>query len=252
MTPATSGFAMAVVVNRVFALDVKADAASAGRGSFEGYGSIFGNVDSYGDVVMPGAFAASLREHRAAGTWPAMLFNHDHNKPVGEWLSIDEDTKGLYVKGRLWVDGDRPDPDAEKVHRVMTASGGARMGLSIGYRTRGYRDHVDGKVELTELDLLEVSPVMFPANALARVTQVKSDIGSIRDFECFLREAGGYSRSEARTLALKGFSGLAGALGASSGGADTATADPREEEAGAALVALLKRNTHILTGVSSR
>ena len=239
-----------VLSHSSFAFELKAASAKE-RGSFEGYGSVFGNTDSYGDVVMPGAFVASLREHRAAGTWPAMLFNHDHNRPVGEWLAIDEDTKGLYLKGRLWVDGDQPDADAAKVYRVMSAQSGARMGLSIGYRTRSSKDRADGIRELLDLELFEVSPVMFPANGLARVTAVKADTLTLRDYERFLREAGGFSRAEAQTLALNGFKGLQLARDAS-GNPTTAQADPREEGAAAAdLVALLKRNIATFGGASS-
>ena len=79
------------------------------EGEFEGYGSVFGNKDSYDDVVVKGAFAASLRQHAAENTWPALLFGHDVREPIGEWLDLREDSRGLYAKGRLWVDGDAPD-----------------------------------------------------------------------------------------------------------------------------------------------
>ena len=42
-------------------------------GEFEGYGSVFGVEDSYSDVVVRGAFAATLEKWKAKGRLPAML-----------------------------------------------------------------------------------------------------------------------------------------------------------------------------------
>ena len=40
---------------------------------FEGHGSVFGNEDLGGDVVMPGAFERSLAQHKASGSLPQMF-----------------------------------------------------------------------------------------------------------------------------------------------------------------------------------
>src|SRR4051812_6077040 len=73
-------------------------------GEFSGHAAVFGNTDSHGDVIRPGAFAASLAAHKAAGTSPALLWAHDQAKPVGRILSLAEDQQGLAVKGRLNLD----------------------------------------------------------------------------------------------------------------------------------------------------
>ena len=144
------------------------------RGCFAGYASVFALADAMGDVVAPGAFAASLAEHAAAGTWPAMLLNHDPDQEIGEWLEMREDARGLYVSGRLWVDGAHPDAGALKAYRGMTKPRG-RMGLSIGFVTRrAERDPDTGRRVLTEVELWEVSPVVFPALSAARVEAVKA------------------------------------------------------------------------------
>ena len=70
-------------------------------GTFSGYGSIFGNTDSYGDIVMPGAFATSLADHRRRGSRPKMFWQHDPREPIGSWVDLSEDGKGLWVEGRL-------------------------------------------------------------------------------------------------------------------------------------------------------
>ena len=73
-------------------------------GEFTGYGSVFGNVDSYGEVVMPGAFKKSLAEHRRNKTRPKMFWQHDSYSPIGSWLEMAEDDTGLLVTGRLNMD----------------------------------------------------------------------------------------------------------------------------------------------------
>ena len=182
-----------------------------------------------------------------------MLFNHNHMKPVGDWLEMDEDTKGLFVKGRLWVDGEVPDPDACKVYRVMGSASGGKMGLSIGYRTKASVDRNDGVRLLTEIELYEVSPVMFPANPLARVEQIKAadDITTIRDFERFLREAGGYSAAQAKRIAVDGFKAFA--QDRRDGGAEDKGNPgdaPRDEGDMSAVLAAFGRNVSILTGAT--
>lgn len=137
--------------------------------SFNGYGAYFNNVDSYGDIIAPGAFKASLAKHEAAGTMPLMLLNHDAFTalPVGVWKSMSEDESGLVVEGELL------DTTAgQDVYKALKA--GAITGLSIGFRCTGYE--IDGPSrKITEADLMEVSVVTFPANELARVADVKSD-----------------------------------------------------------------------------
>lgn len=161
-------------------------------GSFSGYGSVFGNVDYYGDVVEAGAFTKTL-----AAKMPAMLWQHDSAEPIGVWTKIAEDEKGLYMEGRLL---------AGKVARASEAyellKAGAINGLSIGYMPKAWewaKDKSGDSIRhLKEIDLWEVSLVTFPANEAAVVTSVKS-LESIRDIEETLRDAG-FSRSEAKSL----------------------------------------------------
>jgi HK97 family phage prohead protease len=183
---------------KAFTLDVK---AVADDGTFEGYASTFGGApDSYGDVVLPGAFVGSLAKHRREGTMPLMLWNHKAGElPIGNWLDLAEDGKGLWAKGQADLD----DPVGVRVHRSLKRK--AVRGLSIGYET--IASETDQKKPgvnfLKELDLWEISPVNFPANRRATVTEVKSermeefarrlrdgDPLPIKEFEDILREAG--------------------------------------------------------------
>lgn len=185
-----------------FALEVK---DLSDEGTFTGYGSVSGNVDSYGERVMPGAFAASLAKHRREGSSVLMLWQHNPSEPIGVWEDLAEDSKGLWGKGRLLLDIQR----AREVHTL--AKHKAIGGLSIGYRE--IKVTPDGNVRnLDELDLLEISPVAFPANRRARIEAVKDALldgalPSLPDFEKFLREAG-FSKTQAAAIASRGLSHL--------------------------------------------
>jgi len=181
-------------------LSVKAEAVKA-DGTFAGYASVFGGRDSYGDRVLPGAFAASLQAHQKAGTAPALLWQHDQREPVGRWLELREDATGLHVEGRLTLATTRGQ-DA-----LALLKDGALSGLSIGFRIPDGGAVMAGEVrELRQVDLAEISLVTLPADSHARVREVRS-FDSPRDLEEALRDAG-LSRRQARALLAKGWSGL--------------------------------------------
>lgn len=175
---------------RSFALQIK---ATGDDGSVEGYGSVFGVRDNYDDVIAKGAFLGSLNEHKAAGTMPAMLWQHDADKPIGIWTEMVEDEKGLRIKGRLALDTVK----GKEAHALLKM--GALNGLSIGFMSKEWAYDRDTEVRtLTAIDLWEVSLVTFPANEKARVTNVKSadDLSAPKDAEKVLRDAG-FSKSDA-------------------------------------------------------
>lgn len=177
-------------------------------GTFEGYGSVFGVLDSYDDEVMPGAFKRSLDKHNAEGTWPDMLFSHMVTEPIGEWLELREDHIGLFGRGRLWIgqDGKPADPYALKTHRAMQRKRG-KLGLSIGFMANRKQDKGDVR-QILEADLWEISPVVFPANTAARVLAVRSAFGEIPtagEFERFLRHEAGFTEAQAKCIVAKGF-----------------------------------------------
>lgn len=129
----------------------------------EGYASLFGIPDQGGDVVAPGAYAASLKTMAAQGRRVRMLWQHDPAQPIGIWDEVNEDARGLRVKGRL-LDGVARGREAAA---LITA--GAIEGLSIGYRTIRAHKTDAGQRLLTQLDLWEVSLVTFPMLPTARV-----------------------------------------------------------------------------------
>lgn len=173
--------------------------AVADDGTIEGYGSVFNIVDDWGDIVAPGAFTASLAEHKAAGTMPAMLWQHDDDDPIGVWLDMTEDSRGLRVKGKIV----RESTCGADAYALIKA--GALNGLSIGFIAKAWSwDEKTGVRTLTEVDLWEVSPVTFAANRAAKITGVKGapqPITTIRDAERALRDAGLSAEQAKATLA---------------------------------------------------
>ncbi len=134
----------------------------------EGYASLFGVRDQGGDVVLPGAYAESLKALAAAGRRVKMLWQHDPGQPIGIWDEVREDKRGLWVKGRILTEV------ARGREALALLSAGAMDGLSIGYRTRRAERDGKGGRQLAELELWEVSLVTFPMLPEARVA-AKSD-----------------------------------------------------------------------------
>ncbi|EDF9813706.1 HK97 family phage prohead protease [Salmonella enterica subsp. enterica serovar Tennessee] len=177
-------------------------------GEFEGYGSVFGVKDSHGDIVIPGAFTKSLANWSQKGKLPAMLWQHNICEPIGVYKEMREDDRGLFVKGRLLIEGD---PLAVRAHTHMKA--GSLTGLSIGYILNDWEYNKEKEAWLLkEIDLWEVSPVTFPSNDEARIEEVKAafshgEIPSQKSIESILRDAG-LSRNQAKAFMSGGYSAL--------------------------------------------
>lgn len=194
---------------------VKSEDANSDLGLFEGYGSIFGNIDLGGDIVMPGAFTKSLMDWGEKRQLPQLLAFHQNGNVIGDWLEMREDEKGLYVKGQLWVKGDKRIEDAVRAHNLMLGTG--PKGLSIGYRVKEHEiEEFDSGVvtKLKEIELFEVSVVGYAMNPKADVTTVKGifgedgEIPSKREVEKSLRDLG-FSIKQSQKFISKGYDGLA-------------------------------------------
>lgn len=212
-------------------------------GVFSGYGAIFGNTDSYGDVIQKGAFKDTLRAWEDKGKYPPMLLQHgggflggaDDLLPVGKWNAMEENSKGLKVEGELFaLNTDRG------AYLYDGLKSGALDGLSIGYRAKEFvmgTKPSEPRRTLKSLDLVELSIVTFPANDKARVGAVKaaSDIKTIREFEELLRNGTlpALSASEAKALLSGGFKALFA---------------ERDAGTGDDLAEIVRRNIQILKG----
>lgn len=177
-------------------------------GFFSGYGSVFGVVDSYREIVAPGAFSESLARRQEKGRKLPILWQHRAYAPIGIYTKASEDDRGLYLEGKLLVSDVA---QAREAHALMKA--GAISGQSIGYHVLA--DSFDSKTRirtLTKLELHETSIVTFPANDEARVSVVKAALArdalpTLSEFEDFLRDAG-FSKSQATAIASRGLRDL--------------------------------------------
>ncbi|WP_136617053.1 MULTISPECIES: HK97 family phage prohead protease [Mesorhizobium] len=208
-------------------------------GSFEGYAAVFGNIDSHGDVIEPGAFAKSLLDRQREGrALPPMYKMHgamtgNRHEPVGVWDAMSEDANGLQVKGHLIGLG----TEQGKWNEAQVREGGFK-GLSIGYRVppngskKGSDRPGEPKRYIKAANLREVSLVDDPSNVLARIYAMKAaaeddfadEIKTIREFEDFLRDVGGYSHAAAKAIAASGFK---------------AQLDPRDEDRESVVAAII-------------
>jgi HK97 family phage prohead protease len=174
-------------------------------GTFSGYASVFGGLDSYGDTIVRGAFDSTLRNNGK----PKMFFNHEWGMPIGKWLSVKEDDHGLLVQGELTPGLNlSAEVRAAMLHQTLD-------GLSIGgfIKKGDYDDTEGGRVIRKWSNLVEISPVVFPADSAARVdlgsvkgaeiTQAIEELQSIRELEGFLRDAGGFSKGAATALVAR-------------------------------------------------
>lgn len=162
--------------------------------SFSGIASAFNGVDSYGDTILPGAFAQTLSNRQRP---IQMRWNH-FGPVIGRWTKAAEDDRGLYVEGEL-TPGHSV---AEDVYALMKH--GAVNGLSICFRIPPGGSEKDGKLrKLKRIDLIEISVVEEPADLGARVGDVKSVIGeieSLKQAEAFIRDGCGLSWAAATAL----------------------------------------------------
>lgn len=185
-------------------------AESEPDGTFWGYGAAFGNVDSYGDVIAPGAFKDTLAIAEKRGRLPKMLLQHGgrgqssaEDIPIGVWTKFTEDETGLKAEGKIALNTAR----GSDIFALMTMTPWPAIdGLSIGYRAVR---HTMGKSKgepyrtLHAVDLVECSIVTNPANDKARIFGTKGDQPTIRDVEQTLRDAG-YSAQLAKAICAVG------------------------------------------------
>lgn len=139
------------------------------EGTFQGYASVFNTLDANGDIVVPGCFKSAIQNFDKSGATPKMLWQHDTKSPIGKWTHLIEDSHGLRVSGKLFLDL----PKAWEAYTLMKE--GELKGLSIGYQViRSQEDAKTGVTILKQVDLMEISLVTFPANHAARVLECKN------------------------------------------------------------------------------
>lgn len=168
----------------------KSDIQIQEEGVIDGYASVFGGIDSYGDTIEPCAYDNIIK----SGVKPLMFYQHDRwGMPIGKWEELSVDSVGLRVKGRLNLEL----KEAQDVYSALKF--GSLDGMSIGFRLRDrdFEYDEDGVCHIKNIsELLEISIVNFPADRSARITGVKAEaedlemLKDIRDCERYLRDLG--------------------------------------------------------------
>ena len=131
-----------------------------GRLKVVAYAAIFGNIDSYNDIIVKGAFANSLKKE---GKRVAVCWQHDMRKPIGKLISIKEDDTGLMVEFLI----SRSEEDvAVKIEEGIISE------MSIGYSTVAFDYNTKDEIRtIKEARLYEVSLVTRGANEEAKIKE---------------------------------------------------------------------------------
>lgn len=146
-------------------------------GQFVAYASVFGNVDSYGDIVVKGAFANDLDRWEKSGNAIPLLFGHQMADPdynIGHVVSAEEDDFGLKVTAQL----DLENPKSKQVYRMLKGKRINQMSFAYdvidGAAVKSNDDDEDDVYEIRELKLYEVSVVTVGANSETEILSVKT------------------------------------------------------------------------------
>jgi HK97 family phage prohead protease len=231
--------------------EFKADATAEGQ--YEGYFSIFGNIDDGLDIIEQGAFAKTIQER---GRRIKVFMGHDWAKLIGPPPDVlQEDSKGLYAKGRLTIKSFW----GRETWELM--KDGAMTEGSIGFETIPDKvSWMDNSIRrLKELKLYELSPVPLGMNPLTDVQAIKSlrgmdSVAYLEALQAFLQDVkAGARHSKADVAALNQIVTLALQLGATN--ATLAAEPPTDtdpEDAGKSLDAAASRAAYTALTVSAR
>ena len=141
----------------------------------EGYASTWTKTpDSYGDIVIKGAFTDTLKKRKASGHPFPLCFNHDFDQIIGAVFEAYEDDYGLKIRASFLNT-----PAAQEKRELVKE--GIVWQFSFAYSVLGSEAPTEEEKKqgiwqkLTKLDLYEVSLVPVPANQTAVVTDIKND-----------------------------------------------------------------------------
>lgn len=146
------------------------DISAAGR-TVQFYGSAFGNEDSDGDIIMPGAYTKTILENGPGSRQPRIkhLLQHDTRCILGKFTELVEDQKGLLCTSVL--------ADTEDASDALALYELDLFEHSVGFQTiKSEYDNTDPENpvrRLTELKLWEVSSVTWGANADTPLVSLK-------------------------------------------------------------------------------
>lgn len=164
-----------------------------GSGVFSGYASTW-DLDLYGDKIIKGAFADTLKDDYSGGAGIPIHWQHSDDSPndiIGETLGAVEDDHGLLITARLDLDI----PEGKRSYELLQR--GLIHQMSIGYiptqtafvQNEASGDPWDGYREIRQIKLFEISLVQIAANQGAEIIEVKAGRAISASNESKIRKA---------------------------------------------------------------
>ena len=163
---------------------IKVDGEADGGGYIEAIVSVFNNVDHYGEVVMPGAFKATLADWEERGDPIPFIWSHDWSDPfahIGVVKSAEETEKGLKILAYISPEEREENPKAAQVYRLLKARRVTQFSFGfdvdaggMGERSMGDGEKSEEVYELRELTLHEVGPCLLGVNPDTELIAVKA------------------------------------------------------------------------------
>lgn len=140
-------------------------------GMFTCYGNVKGNIDHARDRTLDGAYQSSIDEHKLAGTMPKMFWMHkSFDLPVGVWLEMKEDSRGLWMKGQLL-------PTTMGKDIEILAKANALDSFSIGYQVIEEKWNAENQCnDLIKLRIKEISWVTYACNDQSLLQDIKTSV----------------------------------------------------------------------------
>jgi len=181
-------------------IEAKADAPA---GTISAYLTTFGNSDVVNDIMAKGSLDSYIAKFNPAAKKLPMFYEHDHTSIIGEWTGLKADEHGVVGEGVLYTETTK----GSDVYKLMKRD--AVSSVSIGFRSTDFEKNDDGGRTFNEIQLVETSVVLNPANDQAQIMSVKSDDGFIETsaLKKHLIE-GGLTKAECEALFLNGWKGL--------------------------------------------
>lgn len=183
-----------------FDIELKEEESKDGLlGSFKSVASTFNNMDLDDDVIRAGAFDNTLAKAEQTGKMPKLFKEHFRGNIPGIINDMKIDKQGLKIKGNFIDTMMGRDTRVEVKTKAISD-------MSIGFIVKDFEEPGKGKVRrfINDVDLIEVSFVMFPSNPKANVISAKSIPQNERDMERLLRQMG-FSQTEAKRFIVEGF-----------------------------------------------
>lgn len=190
-------------MEELFTKDFDLKAAEGADGEVVAYLTTFENEDKVGDIIKVGALDAFVKNFDPEVQKLPMLYNHNVSSIIGEWKALEVDANGVKGTGILYTETTQGSDVYKLLKREAVAS------VSIGFRSQDYDVLKSGGRSFNEIELVETSIVLNPANPKAQILSVKSEDGFIqtKSLKAVLKDAG-LNRNEIEALFQHGWKGL--------------------------------------------